>query len=275
MKALLPAFVPSFVGTVTALALSLGLCGASVVACSSSSSATPTPAVDAGPVVGTTDEFSQAAAARAKAYCDRLFDCCDAASQTLLMSLYANGADSRDKCEAGISDWMKPNLTTTTIALTRKDVEFYPSREADCVKADAAESCSDFFTLGGASEPKMACDAAFGGKIAEGGGCSFNQACLTGYCKLGADLQSGVCAPLPKEGDACESATECGGVADLYCDRTDDSKTCKFVEGVCRVRDSRADNSPCCNAEECSGKACINTNKGHLCSKDTTVQCSK
>ncbi|MFO0669758.1 MAG: hypothetical protein U0235_09055 [Polyangiaceae bacterium] len=242
-----------------------------VVACSSSSSSSggggPAPATP-----GTQSDLDSAAAARIKDYCDRVFNCCDAVSASKLVQVYAGGDVKRDGCEAGVKEWLKTTATSAATALQRKDLEFYPSKEATCLKDDQGKSCSDFFALGQATEPKLACGDAFTGKVKEGSGCTSNAACASGYCKLNGE--SGLCAPFPQEGDSCTSTIECGG-GNLYCDRTLGPPACKFGEGKCKPRDSKADGQPCCNPEECEGQSCNPTNKGPQCNHSNQLKCNK
>lgn len=246
---------------------------AAVLACSSDS----TNSQDAGPpppTPGTQADLDASIAKRITAYCDRVFDCCDATSQSKLLSVYAGAVTSRDKCDAAVKDFLKTSITAASTALQRKDLEFYPSKEADCLKQEADKGCGDFFALGAASEPKVACSDAFTGKVKDGAGCTLNAACASKYCKL--DGESGVCAKYPQEGDPCGSTLECGGAGDLYCYRTSAPPACKFVDGVCKARESKADGQPCCNPEECEGQSCNPNQKGQpMCNHSNALKCSK
>lgn len=242
-----------------------------VLACSSSSGSGPSgpPA----PTPGSASDLDAAVAKRIQAYCDRVFNCCDAGSQSKLLQVYANGETSHDKCEAAVKEYLKTSITAASTALQRKDLDFYPSKEADCLKAEGDKSCTDFFALGAATEPKVACADAFTGKIKDDASCTLNAACASKYCKLNGE--SGTCAPFPQEGDPCGSTADCGGIGDLYCYRTSAPPACNFVAGKCKARESKADGQPCCNPEECEGQSCNPTNKGPQCNHSNALKCNK
>jgi hypothetical protein len=248
--------------------------GVAGVGCSSSDA----PAVPVGPAAdtpGTQADLDKAIDARAAAFCDRVFACCEAASKTQLLNLYATADVPRDQCEAKIKDWLKAAATGAATSLARKDLEFFPSKEAKCLEADAAKSCTDFFALGAATEPRIACPEAFTGKAAEGAACSSHAACVSGFCKLPLDGESGVCAPFPQEGDACSGTEECGG-AGLYCFRTGAPPACKFGPGTCKARDAKADGESCCNPEECEGQTCSLNKKGQpICNQQNRLKCDQ
>ncbi len=256
----------------TRFCVCFALTGVLVLGCSSKEE-TPAPTGPVPPTPGTQADLDKAVAARASAFCSRVFDCCETESKTRLLTLYfGTDAVARDKCEAKITEFLKPTFTGAATSLQRKDLEFYPTKEATCLSADEAKSCSEFFALGAATEPKIACAAAFSGKIKDDAACTIGASCASGYCKL--DGESGRCAKFPEEGDACGGTSECGG--ELYCFRTKAPPACTFGPGKCKARESKADGQPCCNGEECAGQTCLPTQKGGpVCNQQNRLKCSK
>jgi hypothetical protein len=249
------------------------LVGVLVLGCSSSDSSTAPPPGPVAPAPGTQADLDAAIGARAASYCDRVFACCEAASKTVLLTLYAGEDVARDKCEAKVKEWLKSATTAAATSLQRKDLDFFPSKEDACQKDEQAKTCDEFFALGSSTEPKIACPAAFTGKTKEGAGCTLSASCASGYCKL--DGESGICAKFPEEGDDCGGTTECGG-GDLFCFRTTAPPACKFVQGKCKPRESKADGQSCCNPEECAGQTCSVNQKGQpVCNQQNRLMCSK
>lgn len=256
----------------TRFSLCSALVGVLVLGCSSSEETTAPPPGPVAPTPGTQADLDKAVAARAASFCSRIFDCCESEAKSQLLTLYANGDVTRDKCEAKIIEWLKPTVTGAATSLARKDLEFFPTKEATCLAADDAKTCSEFFALGPATEPRIACATAFTGKIKDGSGCTIAASCASGYCKL--DGESGLCAKFPEEGDACGGTNECGG--ELYCFRTTAPPACKFGPGKCKAREAKADGQSCCNPEECEGQTCSLTQKGQpVCNQGSRLKCSK
>jgi hypothetical protein len=244
------------------------------IACSSSSNNTPTGAAPPPAQPGTSTDFESAVAARAKSFCDRVFDCCDAAAKSTLLQPYNNADGSADACATAVKASLKVATTSVVTAMGKKELQFFPSKEADCLKADDAKSCSDFFAAGPATQPTLACSAAFTGTGKDGATCALDGACASGFCKL--DGSVGVCAAKPAEGDPCGSTPECGSDGTLYCHRTVSPPDCKYTDGVCKVKDaSKKDGSTCCEPEECASGSCKPTNKGPQCVPADTFKCSQ
>ena len=242
-----------------------------VAACSSSSpSDGNAPAAD-NP--GTTADLDAALKARASAYCGRVFECCEAASSSELLQVFAGGKITADTCQAGVTEWLKTQYTAAATSLQRKDLDFYPARESACAKEEAAKTCTDTFALGRATSPVVACAKAFVGKVKDGASCTTSSACASGFCKLVGE--AGTCAPVPAEGDTCDAATDCG-IGALYCSRANKPPACAFGQGVCRAREGKADGEACCNPEECAGQTCLPNKKGQpICNATKILKCSK
>ncbi len=229
-------------------------------ACSSESSKPSTTPAAATP--GTAADLDKSANMRATAFCERAFNCCDDASKKAVLTVVApTAADSQSACESAVKEFLKNARVQIVTALERKDLEFYPSKEADCIKAEGGKTCGEFFALGAGTAPQVACAASFTGKIKDGAACTTNAACESGYCKV--ETEIGVCTKRVGEGEPCASAEDCN--EGLYCKRAIDSKQCSFGDGACKAYESRNDGEACCEAEQCNSRTCSPTNKGIKC----------
>jgi hypothetical protein len=138
----------------------------------------------------------------------------DAATDTSCADLAAARCNKRDMCTMGLGNQrVYGDLATckTRDALgcmaalhatgTSATSPFYEG----CAQAVANETCTDWFN---AATP-AACVPAPGSK-ANGQSCSFNAQCVSTWCSIGTGRACGVCADLPKTGDACATAADCG-----------------------------------------------------------------
>lgn len=161
--------------------------------CSSSSSSTST----------TTAEIDSACTDIAQARCDRFTACSSTAIQTRFGDAASCVAQLKANCVAGLEAPNNANNTTHTEA---------------CATAIAGWACPDYLDN---DSPPAAC-AQVMGTAATGAACVVAGQCQTGFCAIAPGSACGVCAALPKAGDACTALTTCG--VGLTC--TSDTKMC-------------------------------------------------
>ena len=231
-----------------------------LVACEGSSSPPPPPATPA--------DLDKAIAASAKAFCDRVFECCDANGQSILTQIHAGGITLRDGCEPGVIKQLEPVTASLKTALAKAAFSFSNDKADKCVKDETAAACSDYFALGSTTAPHAACAAAFTGALKEGAACTNSESCQSGWCStVGGDNR--VCATPPAAGDTCSSATACGTLG-LYCYQFTGTACNRTPSGTCMERGNKPDNASCCAAEECAGSSCGGNRK---CTSAYALKC--
>lgn len=167
----------------------------SSVACGGSSSEPPLgPASDAS----VSGDGGQACADWALARCQR-FDSC---SGGLYVSIHYGDEAT---CQASGVETCTIGLAATGTAATAATFEA-------CAEAIPSESCADFF----GDAPVSAC-AALAGSLAIGGPCVGSSQCQSTYCAIPQYATCGACAAVPKAGDACAVAADCGARGGLTC----------------------------------------------------------
>jgi hypothetical protein len=174
------------------------------VACSSKSSTPPPPATAAAATPGTATDLDKAASSRATAFCERVFGCCDDESKKLLLNVVsATAAGSQGECESAVKEFLKSARVQVVTALERKDLEFFPSKEADCLKADIAKVETE---IGVCTK-----------RVGEGEACSSGEDCNADlYCHRTNDAKQctfveGACKAYETraEGEKCCNAEQC------------------------------------------------------------------
>ncbi len=80
-----------------------------------------------------------------------------------------------------------------------------PTRVESCAAALPGVSCDDLFS---GALPDVCLPAT--GTLAEGLACAFSAQCQTTFCKVAPGALCGTCGAVPKEGDPCADAADCG-----------------------------------------------------------------
>lgn len=182
----------------------------------------------AGDTSGTTVTADQACADLAAAYCDKSFSC------ALLYSdvTYGDAATCKTRLKASCLG----SLSSPSVAET-------PAMTEDCAKAVVASSCDDLLA-------KKSIDKCIPapGAVASGGACGDPEQCASGFCAYASDSICGVCAPLPRPGDACIN-NQCG--REMSCVLGKCQKP-GVVGDACSSRDQ-----PCAPGLSCFGGKCV------------------
>ncbi len=212
-------FTPERLFSVTA-SLSLLAAPLAIFAACSGSSVQPLPAADSGNPgsvgedsgssstdgASATDSSSSADAGPAtqacldwaQARCKR-FDSC---SSDLYVSIHWGDEAT---CEANGAALCATDLAAPGTAASATTYEA-------CATALPAESCSDFLGL----NPVAAC-APLAGSVAAGAACLTSSQCQSTYCAVSSTASCGACAAVPKAGDPCTVAADCGSRGGLTC----------------------------------------------------------
>lgn len=166
----------------------------------------------------------------AEATCDTFFRCCDDAERMAIFGfLFPNGAPATaEECSAQLAMQADGEFEARLqMSIDNGNVTYSASSAADCLEAMMGVQCGtavDPFTL-------TACQNAIKGNVADGAACEEDFECSSGYCtsdKLCAaipgagqpcdgrctsgnycDFQSGMCAALKADGEACFGGNEC------------------------------------------------------------------
>ena len=156
------------------------------------------PLGDAGTSTGDAGTAAQACADSARARCQRY----DACSNGLYVSIHWGDEAT---CEANTTAVCMTNLAAPGTAASPATVEA-------CAHAIPTETCADFF----GANPPSAC-AALAGSVATGAACLTSSQCQSTYCAVSPNATCGVCAAVPKAGDACTVEADCGARGGLAC----------------------------------------------------------
>jgi hypothetical protein len=153
-------------------------------------SGTPTDSSTDAPLDSSSVTVDQACTDLASSICTRL----DACSKVLVAIVYGDV----DTCKKRVKTGCLPSLTAPGSSST-------PDRSETCAKDFLGGSCIDIF-----GKVTTASCVPLPGAVVGGGACGEDAQCVSTFCaKTPGAAGCGVCAPMPKEGDACVNK-QCG-----------------------------------------------------------------
>jgi hypothetical protein len=182
--------------------------------------------------------------------------------------------------EFGGMDACTTRLTASCVAaLAAPGQGNNPTAVTACAATITAATCAAYLDPAGVCPQQK-------GTGADGSACAYAGQCSTGFCATPYGAACGVCAELPKAGDACGSG--CGAQA-LSCDHT--TGTCLAIVAVgakcdatnlcgpsadCVGADAKTMTQGTCTAEgEMAGAACDNTSKtAARCDRNAGLACN-
>jgi len=204
----------------------------------SSETASDSPAPD-----GTTLSADQACTDLAASICSRI----DACTNVLIAVVYGDV----DTCKKRVKLGCLPGLAAPGTSST-------PEKAEACAKDFPTETCIDLF----AKNPAASCIPS-PGKVANGMACGEDAQCDSTFCARTPGAGGcGVCAPMPKEGDACVN-NQCGRL--LECNTKDKCYKTRVLGETCSA------DTPCAASLSCFGGKCVAAAKaGEACDGTAT-----
>lgn len=189
----------------------------------------------------------------AKVSCSKIFECCTSAE---VMAQFANitynnqPITTEQQCEDFTGGLFAGLLTPdykASIAAGR--IDYDADAAGECLDAAANLSCSAYSML--STNTSVGCDTPFIiPKVGDGGGCTQDYECTSGFCDGASDTADGTCAAMPTAGQACTGTCAHG----LFCsyDQTAMMETCQPV----KANGETCDYDSQCSSDNCDGGSC-------------------
>lgn len=178
------------------------------------------------------------------AACDKMFDCCTEAEIMMQFESIDPPPSTPEECQALLAGFLGLGTSTWMESQDAGRLAYHADAAGDCIAAIRSLTC-DAYHGGVTEEPAgaAACDEMIEPLVDEGGACSQDAECTTGFCDGATGDMDGACAVPPAEGEDC--VFDCA--EGLFCD-FDSGSTCQ---------PEKADGADCDSDSQCASGDCV------------------